>query len=211
MFVAPVLLAIVTGVLVPLLLRAANQDESASSHLAVAGLTADSVDQTNEIVLTVSNPTQEVAVVGRVDFRVLTSRRLVPCGTHVVNDSQTEITGSYDLFLPPEDGDDSARVDTRQKIQVNDADSFRFVLRGDRPTRIYQLAVLVYHDGEAEPLESGNVIVIAPFHSAAQYFRQVHDVFPQSKPCLKRNIQKLDEILSLGRAHSRDLTHFAEG
>ena len=163
------------GVGVPLALTTGGGGDQGS--LAPAGLAVtNEPDKTPRIDLLLRNTSEDVAVIDRVEFRVLDFERSegdnCPKGGADIPVSET-----YELVLPAEDGAGrTATIDTAQQLRPGEADRFSFRASLDDPSavwlsenpllgeaRFFQLEAHVYHDGEPKPLLAGQAILRAVF------------------------------------------------
>jgi hypothetical protein len=182
--VVPVALAIISGVLVPILNRQTEKSgkgASASSpttnlevvDLAVSGgvqrqCLSDPPARPQTIDLTVRNTGDMPSLVKRIVFRVTAFGRLTTPGGI---GGGLEPSKNYDVVLPPDPRiGQTLTYKVSQRIPPRDVD--RFTIKVDLPepvrsslefTRLYHLDVMLLHDTETAPTEAGKVLVSAPF------------------------------------------------
>jgi hypothetical protein len=207
LFVAPVAVALVSGVAVPLLLRAASGHGQAPG-LSVAGVHVANDPHDATIDLTISNRGETVAVIGRVDLKVLVVRKLRHCfGPYVVSPPvYLPSSHTYDSELP--DRRAVVQIDTRQKVGPNDSDAFSLVLSNEHPlATLYQLQLFLYHDGLERPLDAGKVILATPLPRSSDIASPVTQ--PSYGRCLAENRHILNSVLALDGARSRRLAELA--
>jgi hypothetical protein len=209
------------GVGVPLALTTGGGDDQGS--LAAAGLAVtNEPDKTPRIDLLLRNTSEDVAVIDRVEFRVLDFERSegdnCPKGGADIPVSET-----YELVLPAEDGAGrTATIDTAQQLRPGEADRFSFRASLDDPSavwlsenpllgeaRFFQLEAHVYHDGEPKPLLAGQAILAVPFPFTPLFAEHPALRFPGSEECVRRNNDALNRILSKEGERSAALVAFA--
>jgi hypothetical protein len=202
LFIAPVIVALISGFAVPLLLRATSR------HGKVAGLSVAAVEIASssdpKIDLTLSNRGKTVAVVGRVDLKVLVVRRLRYCAGPLTANPPAYIndTHIYDFELPGRPA--TVRIDTRQEVRPNGTDAFSLSpLNGVPDLTLYQLQVFLYHDGLVKPIDAGKVILSPTFAGEANVAPPAKH--PKQARCLAHNRGVLRSILSLDGQRSREL------
>jgi hypothetical protein len=183
--VVPVLIAAIS-VGIPLLAQGGGSDPPAPSptaataalqvvDLAVTGGDVSKpggYDNTQAIDLTVRNTGDVVSVVTRARLVVRDTGMLTICQAGGgLGPSET-----YDVQLPA-DAAKGETVDAKvsQQIQPGAADRFDIRLDVPEPERqtgfwLYQLDVLLSHDGAPKPLQAGTVLVSAPYLPAPGVF-----------------------------------------
>jgi len=184
MFVAPLFVAVASGILIPVLSGAFGSDgdskppgpgstsTSAAGGLEVVDLEVSSgeVAEPGEtfdapvIDVTVRNTGEDVSVITGANLRVRDAVWIKNCEGGAGLDPSVE----YDVVLPASpDVGEIVEADVSQQVPANSADRFTFRLNtagiwGDG-TRLYQLDVELFHDAQARPLEAGTVLVAVPF------------------------------------------------
>jgi hypothetical protein len=204
LFLAPVAVALVSGVAVPLLLRAAS-GRGQGPGLSVARVHVANASDDAKIDLTISNRGKTVAVIGRVDLKVLVVRKLRHCiGPYVVSPPvYLPSSHTYDADLP--DRPAVVQIDTRQKVGPNDSDAFSLILRNEQPlSALYQLQLLLYHDGLQNPLDAGKVILATPLPRSTDIARPATQ--PSYGRCLGENRRILSSMLALEGERSPKLS-----
>jgi hypothetical protein len=227
---SPVAIAVVTGVVVPILLSGGSSDSEPSSDdreaqlevidLAVTDgtvLTPERLDPPS-VDLTVRNAGRLVSIVKRVGLRVLEFGAVEICQ----QGAGLRPSASYDVLLPtnPDEGQ-FFEVKVSQQIPPGEAD--RFTLRLEVPEDaffrgryLYQLEVLLYHDTDPEPISAGKALVSVPTLPDHRYFwsavpPSLRDSYRGSevksiRQCLKRNDETFRELLALEGERSGQLT-----
>jgi hypothetical protein len=184
--IVPVLLAIISGVVVPVLNRQADKIGATpparpDSNLELVDLAVSGGarprclhDPPNpqRIDLTVRNTGDLPALVKRVAFRVTNFGliRIPQAGGGL------EPSKDYDILLPPNPRiGQSVAYKVSQQIPPRMLD--RFTVRLDVPEparqegdRLYQLDVSLLHDTDARPMKAGTVVVSAPNLPAKDFF-----------------------------------------
>jgi hypothetical protein len=186
MFVAPLFVAVASGILVPVMLGAFGSDDDSeplvpepTSTIEADGLEVvdievssgevaenprDPVD-TPLIDVTVRNTGQDISVITGANLRILDVAWIENCE----GGAGLPPSAEYDVVLPASpDVGEIAEADLSQQIPANSAD--RFTLRLNTPeenwgdgTRLYRLDVELLHDAVARPLEAGTVLVSVPY------------------------------------------------
>jgi hypothetical protein len=222
MFVAPVVVAVVTAVI----LRTLNGDDGNNPQprplegggLEVAGLAVrDSTDDT-EIDVAVRNSGELVAVANRASFRITEFRTVGAClpGAYLLPSHK------YELVLPVEGAKGKVlTVDISQKVEPNDADRFTFRVSVETPqltgttSYLYGLEILLFHDAAPKPIPAGSVVLAKPF-PADDWFSSDGRALPSElrsdvRDCAADNRADLSAILALPGARSPELLAFGEG
>jgi hypothetical protein len=171
MFVAPVFISVVTGILIPMVLGGGSPSSgtkpSSKTALEVVDLEADNTpEEVPRIEVTVRNSGNLISIVTRLDVRIRRHRVMEAC-FHTTG--RLSISGTYDLTLPLEDGEGKlVPVKVSQQVSPNTADRFAFTITTSPMVRsgvfhLYQLDVALYHDAEVEPIEAGSLVIAMPF------------------------------------------------
>ncbi len=202
MFVAPVVVFVITAVLIPTVRDAVR--EAFTTHPTVT-TPVDLVPCDSRIEISMRNIGRLVSVVTQAEFRI---RAMQTIDIHCRGSGAAlPISQTYDLKLPAHDGvGQVVGVAVRQQLKPNEADAFAFrvglagALVGDGDPRLYQLDVLVHHDREPKPIDAGT-IVLAVGSPGRISFEPSEDADSQERECLRNNV---------GRAWAggrRELTH----
>jgi hypothetical protein len=194
--IVPIVVALI-GVGAPLLTGGGGQGESRPSGpdlevlgMSVSGGAPRGVEGANQLVdITIRNSGGIVAVVTGVGFRVRQAVRLEECGgRHGARKAAPEKeieeeaeplrpSWRYKVVLPP--GPETGQVveDRNVSQQIPAGKPDRFTIGFDLPVssrevgdHLYELDVLLYHDGEAEPTELGTILVSAPYLPSREFF-----------------------------------------
>jgi hypothetical protein len=177
----PLLIASITGVLVPVLLSSGGEPAASKheSQLEVVDLSAadgsrklGAEDPLQALDITVRNLGDTVSVVKRVGLRVLDHGVIKVCQAG----GGLEPSAQYKVILPPRPVK-GALVSAKLSQQIPAGEADRFIIGMDLPNParqsqdvIYQLQVLLFHDTSKEPLDAGTVLVSAPRRIFAQDF-----------------------------------------
>ena len=129
-------------------------------------------------------------------------------------------TGRYDVSLPAEGGaGETLTADVSQEVKADSVD--RFVFRAAVPeegrrsqragtigvSRLFELQVLVFHDGDSEPSKAGTVLLAAPF-PRAEYF-DYYSEWGEVGACELENQELLNRFLERPGARDDALVAFA--
>jgi hypothetical protein len=224
MFIAPVVVFVMTGVLIP---RVIGDNKAPDGTSFGKGAQVEVVDvvpvnspgDDTRIEISARNIGQTVSVLTRVDFRIEAEPAYVSgCGAGAaLGMSQT-----YDLELPQfADRGQIIPVRISQEIRPDEADRFAFnvgvvTLSGAEPGPvIYQLGVLLFHDGQEAPIDAGRIVIAEPFPDDSAYYSEefwVDRGFPpeEAHECVASNIASVKGVLSLSGVKSPALTRLAE-
>jgi hypothetical protein len=249
-FAVPLVIACVTGVVVPVFLAGGSgsgpqppneESELEIVDLAVTGgqLQSESpaaakraVENTQALDITVRNAGELVSVMTAIGFRILDAGFLQICQAG----GGLEPSESYDVQLPATaeiEGDqvvaspdevEGKLVEDKLSQEIRPGQADRFLVRLDvaEPERqlgshLYQLEVVLYHDGDPEPTSAGNVLVSVPF--LPNPFNFWSSIPPEARrsgfrgaagaaarECYQRNDAVYKEMLALDGERSPELT-----
>jgi hypothetical protein len=222
MFVAPVVVAVVTAVVVPQVLDLTGGDDGGGGSttatgardevLEVVDLGATSDPDPPAVDVSVRNIGDTVSVVTGVVLRVRDFELIGPC----VQGAALEPSAAYDVELPadPEKGD---RVDARLSQQIPAGTADRFLLRMQVPqlkaaqgSRLYALDVALQHDGVAEALHAGTAIVAVPHLPSESFFPgnlpEGAEEIPGSSDCAEKNLADYERFLELDAVRPPEMT-----
>lgn len=186
MFVAPVFVAVMSALLIPLVTGAGddgdNTDDERTTEtvstqaakvsgtgLEVAGLAVRDDDEDTRIDMTLRNAGDGVAIANRATFRITRFRRVGAC----LPEAYLLPSHTYDLVLPVTRPEGKlVDVDLSQAIKPDEADriGFRVGVDDDDLTStmsyLYRLDVQLAHDGARAPIRAGSLVVAKPFPGA---------------------------------------------
>ncbi len=227
MFVAPLVVAIAAGVLVPLLSGAFRGDNERptgalrSEGLEVIDLTVGAGKPPELLAdprapqlldITVRNTGQVVSVITRATFRIRNFGLLRICQAG----GGLEPTENYDVTLPPSPRPgELVEAKVSQQIRPNQADRFTFRLNVplipmQDGMRLYQLDVALLHDRDTRPLTAGTAVVSVPFIPTDDYFlspgTDTSLYSPEVLGCYEENEKILRRFLNLEGERSPMLT-----
>jgi hypothetical protein len=235
MFVAPVFVAVMSGIIVSFAtgaFRTSNDSQppapgSASTVEAAGGLEVVDVGVTSGVPandpgdpavppvidVTVRNTGREVSVITGASLRVRELAWIGVCEGGAGLDPSVE----YDVILPASaDAGEVVEADVSQQVPANTADRFTLRLytpeenRGDG-TRLYQLDVELEHDATARPLEAGTVVVAVPFDPDSNLLSVASELPEEEQPadlraCYDANKARFLDFLELEGERSPELT-----
>jgi hypothetical protein len=217
MFVAPVVVFVITGVLIPRLLGGSQPGRD--EQIEIADLVpVNAPGEQTQIEISARNIGQTVSVLTRVDIEVEGDVDYVePCAPGVVlGTSQT-----YDLPLPEfAEPSQVVPVVISQEVRPDDADKFALRVGVVTPSgaepdpSIYQLRVRLFHDGKDQPVDAGQVVIAEPFperSAFAEDYWLARDV-PQEEAhdCVTDNIASMTGMLSRPGKKSAELMELAQ-
>lgn len=234
MFVAPVFVAVVSGVLIQVLSGAANSNSGQTESpptppatnlelidLAVGGghrgqLSTEgsngleaAPDVPQFIDVTLRNSGSLVSVVKRASLRVVDFGFLEICEAG----GGLEPSEEYNVVLPPRPQiGDVVEVKVSQEIPPNDTDRFTFQLSvppNDMQlgTYLYQLEIAFLHDTESVPVQVGTVLVSVPYLPDPEYFDPAGA--PETSPvgqCYRKNRETFARMLRVEGERSPNLS-----
>jgi hypothetical protein len=221
MFVAPVVVAILSGILVPVLTGAFSGGDGAPKRsaklevvdLAVGGgtfqrLLSGPPSKLQFVDVTVRNTGDLVSVIKRASFRIQAFGFLRICGAG----GGLEPSENYNVTLPPRPkiGDEVA-AKVSQQIAPNAVDRFTFRLNVpframQLGTYLYQLDVKLFRDTEPRPLDAGKVLVSIPYTpNRVGYFPPPdgRSGFPE---CERPNLATFKRVVALEGVRSPNLS-----
>jgi hypothetical protein len=219
MFVAPIFVFVITGVVIPRLLdngqtRVFGKDEQIE---VVDVAVINSLDEQTRIEMSVRNIGTTVSVLTHVDFRIESTGYVGPC----LAGAPLGVSQTYDLELP----DFSRRgeivpVRISQEIGPDEADRFSFEVgqvtgSGAEPEPIiYQLYVELFHDGKKAPVKAGAVILAEPFpeepYFSIDFWRERGASLSEAQDCVASNTESVRRVLSREGVRSDELTGLAQ-
>jgi hypothetical protein len=225
MFVAPIVVAVATAVLVPRVAGGGNgggdgeegQAVRSNERLEVVDLGVHNSPDGTSIDLSVRNIGELVSVATSARFRIRSFAILGAC----LPEAYLLPTHKYPLVLPTEDAKGQTRdVKISQEIGPNEADRFTFPVTVDDPqltstvSYLYRIDVAVFHDRRPTPVRAGEVWLAEPFPKEHWFSLRDDlgsDPFDEEvKQCVEENKADLSAIQRGGAKSSPELMSFAQ-
>jgi hypothetical protein len=216
MFVAPVVVAVATAVIVP---RVTGQtggggggSTTKEAGLQVVGLDVASGPDAPSVDVTLRNTGDTVSVVTGAVLTVRDFGLVGPC----VSSAALEPSAAYDVELPldPAKGETIA-VDLSQQLPADTADRFTLRMNVRDPSlhggpRLYALGIGLRHDDAATPLDAGTAVVSAPHLPATSSFPghlpEGADADPDAAGCAEENLSTYERFLALDAERPPEMT-----
>lgn len=209
LFVAPVAIAIITGLVIPSIARRINKEPEDAPRLEVLdvavggglgpGRFGEPPPELQHIDVTVRNTGKVISVVKGALFRINRFAHLEICEAG----GGLEASKNYDVVLPvePKPGQ-VVRTKVSQQIAPNEADRFLFKLTVPKRDLqlgkyLYEIDIGLFHDSGNQPLNAGRVLVSVPDTVSAFYFApQLASEEGEVGECYRSNAEKLRRMLS---------------
>src|SRR5262245_4521723 len=217
MFVAPVVVAVVTAIVLPRVTGLTGGGDGGVTTrdevLEVVDLAATGGgDDPPAVDVSVRNIGDAVSVVTGTVLRVRDYVLIGPC----VSSAALPPSAEYDVELPadPEQGE-TVEAKLSQQIPAGEAD--RFLLRMHVPpmkaaqgSRLYALDVALRHDAASEPVPAGTAIVAVPDLPDESFFPghlpEGAEETPGARECAERNLSDYERFLDLDAARPPGMT-----
>ena len=220
MFVAPVVVAVATAIIVPRVTGSIGDDggggggssTAKAEGLQVVGLDAASGPDAPSVDVTLRNTGDTVAVVTGAVLTIRDFGLVGPC----VSSAALEPSAAYEVELPldPAKGDTIA-VDLSQHLPADTADRFTLRMNVRDPSlhggpRLYALDIALRHDDAATPLDAGTAVVSVPHLPSMSFFPgnlpEGAGDDPDAADCAEENLSTYERFLALDAERPPDMT-----
>ena len=227
MFVAPVFVFLITGVLIPRIVKDDHRQAvtKGTANAGTGGALAhdeqievvdffpiNSLDDASRIEITTRNIGAAVAVLTRVDFLIRKVSYVSPCAAGAA----LAVSQQYDLALPqyPEKNE-VVPVRISQELAPN-AFNVGVVARNRAQPEpaIYELEASLFHDAKPDPVHMGTIVIAEPFpeshYFSEKFWSERASSSNEARACVKENIAAMRSVVSVKGVKSPALTRLAQ-